>query len=129
MANNRLYIFCDRCNEGIMIAKDYGGYGFCRTKDEVNHFFEKHQMCKNSWKLGEETVDEESSTTFQVPLDVEDCPPMKPWGGTIERNLDAAKGKFKSWKAWYILGKIVGRNEANRQFKEDEQCRNTIRRR
>ena len=46
MANNRLYLVCNRCGETLMLAKDYGtGFGLSVTTDDIAKFLDDHTYC------------------------------------------------------------------------------------
>ena len=57
MANNRLYMYCKKCNESILLAKNFGsGYGAYSTVDEIDKFLNEHSFCEHSVILCEEDI-------------------------------------------------------------------------
>lgn len=55
MANNRMYLVCPECNEGIFLGKRLGSSyynGFKLEMKELNDFFDKHAWCGEKLQEG-----------------------------------------------------------------------------
>lgn len=75
MANNRLGIYCTKCNEFFMIAKHFGGdYDLRKSNNQINAFLDKHPWYRGcTIELREEFGDFQSVTDMEVPIDAHWC--------------------------------------------------------
>ena len=75
MANNRLGIYCTKCNEFFMIAKHFcGDYDIRKSKREINAFLDKHAWYRGcTIELRKELGNYQSATGREVPDDAHWC--------------------------------------------------------
>lgn len=75
MANNRLGLYCTKCNEFFMIAKHFcDDYSINKSVEAINAFLDKHPWyheCKI--ELREELGNYQSLTHNEVPNDAHWC--------------------------------------------------------
>lgn len=75
MANNRLGIYCTKCNEFFMIAKHFcGDYDLRKSNEQINAFLDKHPWYSGcAIELREELGEYQSVTGKEVPNDAHWC--------------------------------------------------------
>ena len=80
MANNRLYLYCPRCNKALMIGKHFGGtYNIRENIENISNFMSEHRWCLNQVDslfaiglcLAEEDGNCDTMTGLEIPSSAE----------------------------------------------------------